>query len=85
MEKDIEKIKGADAFLESSDTLFLKIAKYLDKYEVGDEPEELDKLRDVCEIVKITATTIKTLREEPKKKSPLEKMKSKSNGDQILV
>ena len=79
MEQDI--IKGTDAFLESSDKFFHKVADYLDSYEIG----ELDKLRDICEIVRITATTIKTLREDGKKKSPLDRVKAKGTGEQILV
>ena len=83
MEDDI--IKGTDAFLESSDNFFKKVAEYIDSYEINNE--SLTSLRDVCEIVRITATTIKTLREDgkEKKKSPLERVKAKSSGEQILV
>lgn len=58
----MEQIKGTDAFLNSSDSFFKKIATFIDDYEVDNE--KLSELRDICEIVKITAMTIKTLKEE---------------------
>lgn len=80
-----EKTKGTDSFLESSDLFFQKVADYLDDYEI--DKDKLSDLREICEIVKITAMTIKTLREESKtpKASPSEKLKARANGSQVMA
>lgn len=81
----VAEIKGAEIFLESSDEFFKKVSKFIDDYEV--DSEKLSELRDICEIVKITAMTIKTLKEEPKgKQSPMEKIKKRhSTGEQVVA
>ncbi len=83
----MSETKGIDNFLKSSDNFFKKIAIFLDSYTVeAASVEKLSEIREVCEIVKVTAMTIKTLRDDNKSpKSPAEKIKAKSNGQQISV
>ena len=81
--------RGADQFLESSDKYFSRLAKVIDeeKFEQG-AAIDLERIREISEIIKITAQSIKVSSEEKKegeKKSPLEKIKAKKNGEQVVV
>ncbi len=89
MESDIKLEKtGAEKFLESSDALFGRAAEYMDKCEDLNNVVALSTLREVCDIVKITAMSIKALKEDSvtkKEETPVEKTKRKAKGSQITV
>ncbi len=90
VEKNVDIETGAKKFLKSSDALLGRAADYLDTCEDFTDIPMLATLREVCDIVKITATSVKALREdgEEKKKeseSPIDKQKRRANGNQVAV
>lgn len=81
--------KGVDKFLKSSDDFFGRVANFLDQQLVNSDQEvDASQLKDICDIVKITAMSIKSLREEEKEKkpsTPFEKQKNRAKGSQVAV
>lgn len=82
---ELEKT-GVKKFLESSDSLLGRAADFMDEC-TFDDVEKLAVLKEVCDIVKITAMSIKALKEGDVKpvESPTEKTKRRANGSQVTV
>lgn len=81
----MEKGKGTEDFVNACDEFYTYLAGFLRK-EIEKNPTDLEKLRELSEIVKINAASIKTQKDESKGgKSPLEKTKARANGAQVLV
>lgn len=77
---------GVKKFLESSDSLLGRAADFMDEC-TFDDIEKLSVLKEVCDIVKITAMSIKALKDGEKgtEETPMEKKKRKANGQQVAV
>lgn len=83
-----QNIKGTEDFVNASDGFMRKIAKFLNGYEIPEtiSSDKLMEIKQLSEIVKINLQSIKELKTDSgKTKTPLEKMKSKTNGSQISV
>lgn len=89
VEEDIKLKTGAEKFLRSSDELLGRAAAYMDSFNFDEDGiAQLSVLRDVCDVVKITAMSIKALKEDEaakKTESPMEKLKRKAQGSQVSV
>jgi len=86
-EEDATIKTGADKFLKSSDDLFGRAAEVMDECDLSN-PIEIANLREICDIVKITAMSIKSLKEDGNGKepeTPMEKKKRKAGGAQVTV
>lgn len=84
MTDEIE-IKGADDFINASDEFYKYLAGVL-REEIKKESKDLERLRELSELVKINSTSIKTQKDDKKpQESPTEKTKRKANGSQITA
>lgn len=80
-----EEIKGTEDFVNASDEWYKYVASIIRK-KIEDKSEKLEEVREISEIVRITTSSIKTQKEESKgKKSPADKIKARSNGEQTVV
>lgn len=79
----MEQIKGTEDFVNASDEFYKYLAKII-RDEIAKKSTDLEKLRELSEIIKINSGSIKTQKEEAKSsKSPLEKVKGRSNGQVV--
>ena len=70
-------------FINASDEFYTYLAEFI-RAEIKSKPTDIDKLRELSEIVKINSASIKSQKEETKmSKSPLEKIKGRSNGQAV--
>lgn len=79
---------GKDKFLKSSDSLLGRVAEYMDKCTDMTDTVSMNQLKDLCDIVKIAAMSIKALKEDDvvkKSESPIDKAKRRANGSQVMV
>lgn len=78
---------GKDQFLESADRFFGRVANYLDDYEIGerDDVMAIAKLKELCDVVKITAMSIKALSDDggKKRKPTMSKLASKASDSVV--
>jgi len=83
----VEKNTGVNRFLKSSDDFFGKVARMLDNMNVDGDvtADDLVKIRELSEIIKINAMSIKALRDEEKGIAPSQRMKIKGNNSQFAV
>lgn len=80
-----EEIKGTEDFVNASDEFYGYLAKVI-REEIKKESKDLAKLKELSDIVRINSASIKVQKEEPKsKKSPLDKAKAKSSGEQVVI
>lgn len=85
VEKNTE-IKGVDDFIAASDEFYKYLASVL-REEIQKNSKDIERLRELSELVKINSASIKTQREESKGKTetPVEKTKRKAGGGQVVV
>ncbi len=80
------EVKGTEEFIAASDEFYGHLAKLI-RLEIKADCSDIDKLRELSEIIKINSSSMKSQEEKPKGKlSPSEKIKKRSStGEQVSV
>jgi len=89
MVEEYADIKGTEDFLIASDEFYKYLAAML-RQEIKDKTTDIERLRDLSDIVKINCATIKSQEKSKKEKKEKDRLqfysrKNKQAGDQVAV